>query len=46
MKELINIMKADLEKEGFSKRDIIVYGIIGPSALVGMCVISEIIAAL
>lgn len=39
MKEFINLMQNDIEKENFSKRDMVVYGILVPLALVALVAI-------
>ena len=39
MKEFINLMQNDIEKENFSTRDMVVYGILVPLALVALVAI-------
>lgn len=39
MKEFINLMQNDIEKENFSARDMVVYGILVPLALVALMAI-------
>ena len=39
MKEFINLMQNDIEKENFSTREKVVYGILVPLALVALMVI-------
>jgi len=38
MKELVNIIREDYRKEGFTRRDYIVYGILAPIALTAVCI--------
>lgn len=46
MKEIINIIKSDFRREGITKRDIVVYGIIVPAALLAACLLAEFINSL
>ena len=39
MKEFINLMQNDIEKENFTTRDMVVYGILVPLALVALVAI-------
>jgi len=39
MKQLINIIQEDYKKEGFTRRDYIIYGIVAPALLVILCAI-------
>ena len=39
MKEFINLMQNDIEKENFSTRDKVVYGILVPLALIALVAI-------
>jgi hypothetical protein len=43
MKEFIKAFMEDYQKENFTKREWIVYGIIAPVVLIALCVISEAI---
>jgi len=40
MKELVNIIREDYRKEGFTRRDYIVYGILAPIALTAVCILA------
>ncbi len=41
MRELFEIMSKDIQSESFTRREVIVYGIIAPLALVGLCGFAE-----
>ena len=41
MKEFINLMQNDIEKENFTMRDKVVYGILVPLALVALMAICD-----
>lgn len=40
MKQLVNIILEDYRKEGFIRRDYIVYGILAPIALTAVCILA------
>jgi hypothetical protein len=42
MKELMNIMAKDILKENFSRKEMVVYGVFAPAALVVICMIASI----
>lgn len=44
MKDLIKAFVTDLKEEGFTKRELIKYGIVYPAILVLVCLLSEIVA--
>ena len=46
MKHLINIIREDFRREGITKRDMVVYGIIMPASLLACCLIADFINAL
>lgn len=46
MKEFINIMMKDYQKENFTKKDYVIYGIIAPVVLILILCISNIIEKL
>lgn len=46
MKEIINIIRSDFQREGITKRDIVVYGIIVPISLLAACFLAEYINTL
>lgn len=46
MKHLINIIREDFRREGITKRDMVVYGIIMPAALFVCCLIADFINAI
>lgn len=46
MKELIEILQKDIESEDFTLREIVVYGIVAPLAVVAACVLAEVIITL
>lgn len=41
-----NPLAKDIQGEGFTKREVIVYGIIAPAALVAACVLAELLTHL
>ena len=45
MKEFLEIMEKDFLKEGFTKREWMIYGVILPVAFVAGCVIAEWISS-
>jgi hypothetical protein len=46
MKELFDILRKDIMSENFTRRELVVYGIIAPLALIAACVLAEVINAL
>jgi hypothetical protein len=42
MKELMNIMLKDIQVENFSRREMVIYGVVYPAALVVVCMIASI----
>ena len=40
MKQVIDILMADLQADGFTRRDYIVYGILAPLALTVVCILA------
>lgn len=46
MKELFEIMMKDILSENFTRRELVVYGIIAPLALIAACVLGEFINSL
>jgi len=43
MKDLLKIFTDDFKMEGFTKKDIIAYGIIAPAILIAGCIIGELL---
>ena len=43
MKELIKVFDKDIKSENFSNKEIVIYGIIAPLALVAVCGLAEVI---
>lgn len=41
MKELFDIMMNDLKNEGITKKDVLIYGVVAPIALVALCWLAE-----
>lgn len=41
MKELFEILTKDIENEGFTRRELVVYGIVAPLALIAACALAE-----
>lgn len=44
MKELVEMMKKDFREEGFTLMECIVVGVVAPLALIGLCVLPELLA--
>ena len=42
MKELMNILAKDIQKDGFSSKEMVVYGVVYTAALVVVCMIASI----
>ena len=43
MKELIKVFEKDIKSENFTRKEIVIYGIIAPLALVLVCWLAEVI---
>ena len=43
MKEFFEIFEKDIKSENFSNKEIVIYGIIAPLALVLVCLLAEVI---
>lgn len=43
MKELIKVFEKDIKSENFSNKEIVIYGIIAPLALLLICGLAEVI---
>jgi len=43
MKQLFSILQKDLQAEDFSTREMVVYGVIAPMALVAVCLVASIL---
>ncbi len=43
LKEIISVLQKDIEAEGFTKREYVIYGIIAPLALIAACVLAELL---
>lgn len=43
MKELIKVFEKDIKSENFTRKEIVIYGIIAPLALVAVCGLAEVI---
>lgn len=41
MKQLIDTIKADFQKEGFTRRDYIIYGVLAPIGFIALCILAE-----
>lgn len=46
LKEIVGVFTSDIEGENFTRRELITYGVLAPLALLGVCILSEIVAAL
>lgn len=46
MKELFEIMMKDILSENFTRRELVVYGIVAPLGLLAACVLAEVINSL
>ena len=46
MKDLFDLLKNDLLNEGITKKDVLIYGVVAPIALVALCWLAEWINAL
>ena len=46
MKELFNIFKDDILNEKITKKDVLIYGVVAPIAIVALCWLAEWINAL
>ena len=42
MKQLFSILAKDLQSENFTLKEMVVYGVVAPMALVAVCMISSI----
>lgn len=42
MKQLFSILAKDLQSENFSTREMVIYGVVAPMALVAVCMIASI----
>lgn len=43
MKELLKVFEGDFREEGFTMKEVVIYGIVAPMVLVVGCVIAEIV---
>lgn len=43
MKELYNILAKDIASDNFTKRELIIYGVLAPLALVAFCMLADFI---
>jgi len=43
MKELFEILSKDIKSENFTRKEIVVYGIIAPICLIAACVVAEML---
>lgn len=41
MKELVKVFEKDIESEDFTRREMVIYGIIAPVALILVCGLAE-----
>ncbi len=46
MKEFLETMKRDILEEGFTRREMVVFGVVAPLALVGACLLPGAVAEL
>ena len=42
MKELMNILAKDIQVENFTRKEMVVYGVVYPAALVVVCLVASI----
>ena len=46
MKELLKVLEGDIRDEGFTMKEVVIYGIFAPVVLVVGCLVGELINAL
>lgn len=46
LRELTEVFRKDIMSEGFTRRDVVVYGILVPMGLIAACVLGEFINSL
>lgn len=40
MKELYDILMKDIQKENFTRRELVVYGVIAPAVFIAFCILA------